>query len=433
MKMKTDFLLPVLLLFTGNSYALDWLAEPGFGFSERYSDNLRLLVNTIPHHDNFVSTISPSLMLGYIADDNELKTNFHWNQLVYHGESDLDYSEKTVSLNHIFQAERWKTGLMAKYSDESSLTGQLDVNGSGQISTQVPRFTKSIAPEFTYFLSEKDSLLFSYNYTNLVFGKHLSIGFSDYHTNQADVTLNHKYSQQLSLNARVGYSTYDAANNSFARLRKSTFPFEFENTELAYTRSQTTYNYQVGLQYAFTEKMTISANIGMNDVSTTSSNILKFLTCRTGPGSCPDVGTPQPFSNTGNTYSLAFYRLFEHGDLSLNANQQLSPASTGSLQNTSQINATANYHIDDRWTAGINGYYLKSEIVGGSVNSGLGAINRNLTSISPNIQWKMTQDINIQLSYSYLDQILTSTNQSANSNSLQLQFFYQPPINHQVK
>lgn len=449
MKIKTGYLLPAMILYASNCHGLDWLIDPEFGFTERYTDNLRLATTNTPHRDNLISTISPSLLLGYVADDNELKANFNWNQLVYHGESSLDFSEKILTVNHVFNGDRWKTELDAKYGLESSLTTQLDVNGSGLVSAQVGRLTKSISPEFTYKLTEKNSLQLSGTYMDASFEKHPSIGFSDYTNQQVNATIFHNYSEQLSFNFNTGYSIYKAGNNFPGTANEQVLAYNLFLTpnllfndpyNLTYSQKSTTLSYQLGLQYAFSEQMLFSATAGIRDTTSHSSEIYTFGYVPGYPSGYPGYTPAVPgYSVTSNTngkiYSASLTRDFETGNFSLSANQQLNPASTGSQMQTSSITASVNYNFSERWTAGFMSSYLIAQAVS-AVNTSLNNLayfNRNLTTLSPNVQWQWTPDIHLKFSYTYMEQNYTQTNQSAFANNVQLQFIYQPQINRQVK
>ena len=75
------------------AYALDWLINPQLDVTERYTDNLRLLIGS-HHPGNLITTLSPSLVLGYIEDNEDFQANLRWNQLLYHDDPNIDFSEK---------------------------------------------------------------------------------------------------------------------------------------------------------------------------------------------------------------------------------------------------------------------------------------------------------------------------------------------------
>ncbi|CAD6874001.1 hypothetical protein [Methylomonas fluvii] len=84
-------------------------------------------------------------------------------------------------------------------------------------------------------------------------------------------------------------------------------------------------------------------------------------------------------------------------------------------------------------STGINANYLLSESISTFSNDTTRSNNRTFITLSPNVQWHWTPEINLNLSYSYRQQVLESINQTITGDSVQLQFSYQPQINRQVK
>ncbi|QWF70157.1 hypothetical protein KEF85_12490 [Methylomonas paludis] len=426
MKFKKEFLITTLLSLTSTSHAFDWFVDPHFTVTERYTDNLRLLVK--PTRDNLITTLTPSMHFGYLADNNELKGSFLWNQYLYHGESTLDFSEKIVNLNHAFTADRWRTNVTGRYAIESTITTQTDVNSGGFVVAQLPRTTENIAPDITYQLTEKNSLQFGASYLDVSFDKHPNLAFTNYTNSQLFSTLNHTYTEQLSFNLTGSYSLYDTGTNggvTFLYNNNPLLPYQ-EN----YKQNSATTTIQVGSQYLFDEQTTFSATAGLRDTNSHTA-----YQCSGGflvPG-CPSVSTQYSSTTNGKIFSAALKRSFERGNINLSANQQLNPASTGSQQQSTVLNASGNYEISDRWSMGISGMYQIVDVITPSRSPALFNFNRHLTTISPNVQWKWTHEVSLLLSYTYTDQYFPSSNVSAKSDSIQLQFNYQPLINRQVK
>ncbi|ANE55720.1 MULTISPECIES: hypothetical protein [Methylomonas] len=434
MKIKTDFLLPALVLCSGNSYALDLLFEPDFSFKERYDDNLRLQPD--PIRDNWVSTLSPALTSGYISENNDLTTKFRWNELIYHGESSLNFSEKLANLNHQFRHELFKTDFGASYLEQSSLSTQLDETGSGNLRTQVPRISKSLSPSFTYFLTEKNSLQLSYNLTDVKFDRPENIAssnaFSDYKNQQFSAIATHAYSQRLSFNLIGSYSKFDSISDisGFGTVRKvagfDVIPFLSKGTT-TYNQNSATLNYQAGLQYAFSEQLQLSFSAGIRNTDTETVGHTIF-----NNPLFQSTEFSQNSRTSGHVFSANLTQKSEWGSINLNAGQQLNPASSGTQQTSTTFSAAANYNLSERWSTGINANYLIAETVStfGDISS---SNNRTYAAISPNIRWQWTPEINLDFSYSYRQQYFESNNQTAIGNSVQFQFSYQPQINRQVK
>jgi hypothetical protein len=434
MKIKTEFLLPVMVLFSHNSQALEWLFEPDFSASERYTDNLRMQIT--PTRDNLITTLSPGVLLGYMAENQSLRTNFKWNELIYHGDSELDFSEKIGNINHQFNGERFKTDLAAQYAEQSSINTQLDLDGSGNLQVQVPRTTRSISPGFTYNFTERNALQLGYNYVDVTFDRTPALadnlGYSDYDNQQFTATFIHTYSERLSFNLTGAYSEFNSSSDSSTNTRFNFFGIPLEqNVATIYEQNSTTWFYQAGLQYLFDEQTQVSLSAGMRDTenktrySQTVSYDPAFFT-----------GSSQEFNDTssasGHVFSANLNRKTEWGDISLSAGQQLNPSSSGNQQQSTTFAGNLRYNLSERWSAGINASYLQSESTS-TFNRGRASNDRTYLSVTPNIRWRWTPDINLELSYSYRQQDYDFLDDSAISNNLQLTFSYQPQINRQVK
>ncbi len=440
MKIKTDFLLPALVLFSADSYALDLLFKPEFSFRERYDNNVRMQIN--PRHSNLISTISPGVMFGYLADDNELNTRFRWNELIYSSDSALDFSEKLVNLSHKYQGERFKTDLTASYAEESSINTQLDptlidptqINEAGGVQLLVPRNTKSVSPTVTYNLNEKSSLQLGYSYQDVAFDRSQNLtnifNYSDYSFQQYSATASHTYTERLSFNLTGAYSEYESANESpgVARVNIFGIPVNVPVTT-GFSQKSTTITYQAGLQYLFDEQTQLAFSAGIRDTTTESTQFTNFRDSTT-PFSPP---TSLSRNTIGNVFSASLARKSDWGDFSLSAGQQLNPASTGQQQTSTTFSARGRYNLTERLSTGINANYLLSESISTLSNDTSRSNNRTFITLSPSVQWRWTPEINLDLSYSYRQQVYESNNQTITGDSVQLQFSYQPQINRQVK
>lgn len=431
-------LLLIMLWFTDSCYAIDWIKEWNLTTTQRYTDNLRMQLQ--PARSNLITTLSPSAVLGYLNDDNELRVKLNWNQLLYDDETALNFSEKIATLTDTYRNDRWTAYLTARYGYESSLTSQLGVNGSGNLTSQVPRLSETITPDIIYKLSEKNSVEFTGTYSNVTFISHPGTGFYDYTNWTINSIFTHQYSETLSFNVNAGYSLYNAGNTvNIGNFLTTGLP-----TDYSYHQNSKTLSYQLGLKYSFDEKTTFTGSGGLRNSNTTSNidtNVpgvnCVLLLIQYGPNTaCPNSSQVVNSSTNGKIYSANLKRDFEKGMVNFSFNQQLNPASTGSQQQTTQISATMNYNISERWNTGLNYTYLISDYVAGYYSSNTAYTNlnnRTVNSITPNIKWRWTPDMSFELTYTYTDQIYTLENLNAVGNNMQLQFVYQPQTNRQVK
>ena len=453
MNVKMKHWLPLMAVFSNTCQAIDWLLEPDFSVTERYSDNVSMQSNPASIISSMITTLSPAILLGYQAEDNELRTHFRWNQLIYHNASFLDFSEKLLDVNHRYHGERFTTGLAARYYEQSSINNQLidpTLDVAGQ--TLIPRYTRSIAPNFTFVLTEKNSLQFDYSYEDVSFDRPenlRSLRFSDYTSQQFSATLTHAYSERLSFNLVGAYSLFDSSVSYPANTSIENGVIFFGNTPFLvplpspasrsittdYDQKSKNFFYQAGLQYAFDELTQLSLSAGMRN----TDNKTRISQTTTYDPEIPFFGL---INNTvennlsskasGHVFSANLNRKGEWGDFALNANQQLNPSSSGSQAQTTSFSATAHYNLNERWSTGLTANYRISEYtnVFNAVNT---RYDSTYTTLSPRIRWRWSPEVNLELSYTYAQREYTSSHQTSVGNNVQLQFSYQPKINRQVK
>jgi len=452
MNLKMKRLLPIMVVLSDTCQAIDWLFEPDIRVKERYSDNVSMQSNPDSIISSMITTLSPSILLGYQAEDNELKTHFNWNQLLYHNASFLDFSEKLLDLNHRYRGERFSTSLAAAYYEQSSINTQLlDPTLAFSSDVLVPRFTRSVSPGVTFLLTEKNSLQFDYSYQDVTFDRPkslLSLRYSDYTNQQFSATLTHAYSERLSFNLVGAYSLFDSSTSISENLLPITFvdinglPFPIPlpepsnpSTTTNYEQKSKNFFYQAGLRYAFDELTQLSLSAGMRhtDNKTHTDTIISFDPEYPGFGLANRTSTNNRSSKAiGHVFSADLNRKGEWGNIALSASQQLNPSSSGSQAQTTLFTVMGNYNLSDRWTTGINAKYRISEYT--SVFSGLNTrYNSTYTTVTPRIRWRWTPEINLELSYTYAQREYTSSHQTSVGNNVQLQFSYQPEINRQVK
>lgn len=454
MRLPKPWLLPVLLGCSSNSQAIDWLLHPEYSQSERYDDNITMQVSNRHMIDSLITTLSPTLTLGYQTQDQDLKSHFRWNELVYHDAPALDFSEKLLDVNHGFQGEWFKTGLEASYHEQSSINTQLDIGGSGQLASRlIPQTQRSISPNVLFSLDERNSLRLDYSYQDVVFqrpaGYSNTTSYSDYRSQQLSATGIHNYSERLTLTATGAYSLFDTANDGVPHSAKwvcwsenAFYPCTV-TSRLGYQQQSTTFFYQAGLQYVFDELTQLSFSAGMRD-----SNNHSLQQLSTGYSINPKTGKPyhDPIdkqyrinsSASGHVFSASLTRHFARGNFSVNAGQQLNPSSSGQQQQTTQFGVQARLNLSERWSSGLNFSHQisQSSLMFNSANNAAGkpiSFNRTYTSITPDIQWRWTPEINLQLSYTLRQQEYVDSGLTAVGNSIQLLFSYQPQINRQVK
>jgi len=430
---------PLMLCASLTCQANDYFFNPVFKTKEAYYSNIRLLQT--PPQDNWVTTLSPGVNFGLRHENGELKSNFTWNQLFYTNQTELNISEQLFSMGYQHKGERLQWGTSGYYYHQSYLNTESTGTVLGAVNfTQIMAKQLSLAPTVTYAIDERSSLSLDYSYNKTAYDKNPNVlYYSDYDYHQVSGTFSHLYTENDKLNVTLSGSRYKTV-----------------------LRDYPTYNEvaQLGWQHSFSQQLVAYVSAGINYSQTKIPNLQDPLLsqafylgvfpvlydpavgCRQSliPGNnpCyidPDTNGLTPIQRYGvedsNKFGQVFQgsiqKSFERGSVSLVGSRNQTPTSQG-LQTSTSLSINNAYTINERWTSGLTATYSNNVITGQQRN----LYDRTNITISPNINWKWTPEINVGLSYTFRHQ--EYKNQSnALGNIVQLQFSYQPQTNYQVK
>jgi len=412
----------ILLLGTvasWNCYAVDYFLDPKFSASQRYDSNLRMLIK--PEQYNLISVFGPGIDAGYRRENSELKTNFTWNQMLYDNQSDLNFDERLFNLNYQRNLQQFKFDLAGSYNSQSSLTTEPELSGTRFITRtkQIRRNNLNISPTATYDFDERNNVSLNYLYNKTTYGKHANNSLSDYDYQQVTGTYGYLYSERDKFTASLSGSQYK-------------MPMQKQNALIESSQASTTETFQLGWQHSFTEQLIASLSGGIRHTQSESTQRRgQYFVKANNTGQIFLIPASEFTTKTdgfGQVFNGYVQKNFERAMLNLGASQQLSPTTQGQQQQT-QLTFSSSYSLSESWTTGINGNYSIYDLPDQNNSS----LKRTYYSVSPTINWKWTQEINLGFSYTYRQQKYDSENVIREGDIVQLQFNYQPQINRQVK
>lgn len=391
--MKSLLVILFALCVAASCQAGEYFWEPVLNTYERYESNLFL--RPTPIQDNWITTLSPGINAGFRHENGELNSNFTWNRLFYTNQSELNIDEQLFSTDYNHTSERTKWGLSGSYNNQSSLNTVGTVNGLSF--SQVMSKHLNVAPTLSYSFNERSLLTLDYSYNKVTYEKNPNSFLANYDYHQASASGSYRYTPLDKVSMTLSSSRY--------------------KTPL---QNQTTYNHvaQLAWQHSFTEQLVAYVSGGLN-YSQAESTQLRFV-----PAS--EITTQR--SGFGKVFRASIQKAYERGSVSLTGLQNQTPTSQG-LQTQTQLSISNSFSFNDRWTSDLTASYIQYEQTGQQNSTS----NRTFYSISPGIHWKWTPEINLGLSYTYRQQDFEGSDQSSQGNTVQLQFSYQPQINHQVK
>ena len=412
--MKKSCLVPFAFCVSLACQAESYYLTPVFRADEQYYSNLFLREK--PLQDNWITTLSPGLSFGILNEDSTLTSNFTWNHLFYTNQSELDIDEQLFSLGYHHQpTERLQWGIDSSYNNRSSLNTEGTINGL--LFTQVMSRQLNLAPSMSYGLDERNSLAVDYSYNNTDYDESQNFALTDYDYHQLSGTYSHLYFERDKLSATLSSSRYKAK-----------------------VQDQTIFNHvgQLGWEHNFDEQWASALSAGLNYSQTSVTVPLLIPTVFQGRLIFvdPNTGAISPVqrfeelenSGFGAVYNASIKNTFERGTATLMATQNQSASSNG-LQTQTRLALDTAYIINERLHTGFSASYSSFEITGQQDNLN----NRTTFSFSPSVSWKWTPELNLLLSYTYLQQEFDRGGQPSIGNTVQLTFLYQPQINHQVK
>ena len=425
--MKKGFLVPVMLCASFTSQATDYFYNPVISSSERYTSNISLQpISTA----NWISKLSPGLNVGLRNDNVDLKSNFTWNQLFYTNNSELNISEQLFNIDYQHRRGRLQWGLDGSFNHQSSLNNLNTVQGFTLAQVMVKQL--KIAPTVSYALNELSSVSMNYSYTNADYEKNTSIFLSSYDYHQLSGTFTHLYTEHDKLNATVSGSRYKIPTRgltTFNEVGQLGWQHSFNDQLVTYVSA--------GVNYSQTELQTPVGQLVPQLVPYPFNNLDMYMDPNPPHQIYPtqryEIVTTNTTTNThgiGGVFQASIQKSFEKGSVALVGSQNQTPTSQG-LQTQSQLTLTPAYTLTERWSSGMSANYSIYKMP--TASNGFSDTSRTYASVSPNITWKWTPEVNVGVSYTYRQQEYKNFLGLREDNGVQLQLTYQPKINNQVK
>lgn len=337
--------------------------------------------------EDTIFLLKPSFTLSYGEENWSFDSGGH--VALYRYESLDEYDRENY---HIWFGgdrnitERLQFGVRASYDYDNTFEDEL--TESGYITQPTLRERYNVIPDFSYQLSERDSLSFS-----------LPLQF---------IT----YEDKVNPNSDSYGGVF-----SWSRMlsnQKSSFLTQFSYNKYLFDRSdgetdQDVYTALFGMSYKPTERLDLRGLIG---VGRAVSNV-DF-------DGMADVDQ----KDTYFSFDLSGTYLWERWKLTLGADRQASPSTYGELTLRTRGTATANYSFTERFAGDLSGAYYHTE------TAGLVSEEKKRTYyIRPQLIYKMTENSRLRLEYKYTSVNNEITDDVDRQNRISLQFDYQYPMN----
>ncbi|MFK5950144.1 MAG: hypothetical protein QM500_15375 [Methylococcales bacterium] len=377
--------------------------KPSISIQTEYDDNKRLKTNRFNNIDTsaFGIITRVNAKVGARSDRYEVALDNQFILNRYKSAFDLDSEDFNFNLTSNYQlTERNNISLGASFKRDTTLTSELDVNGSGSgiIQDNIRHEQWSIDPSWSYTLSSTQFLQASYTHAE------------------------HNYKKSAVGGGLVNY-TIDNFSSSFTQqwtplfsnfLSFSALSFKIPKIEqgnVESSRKTTEYSINIGAQYQIAPTWSTSLSVGERFTTTKATQTLKVNNF--------DLGTT---SNDvqGLIFSFSLDKQFETGKANITYSRSTSPQGQGRLQVSENLVASFDHRFNQKLQVTLNGS-LNDVSTSGNVNDGN---DRTYFDIRPTIRWGFDKQTSLTASYRYRTQSFNDRNEEAISNAVILNFNY---------
>jgi hypothetical protein len=387
-----------LALLCSISHAAEWSLEPQLSLTGQYDDNPDLIPGS--HSGAGGATVAPRLLLGYGSETLTVRGRLEADIVRYPGESRLNENDYLADLFSNYKStERTSWNLGASYRRDtvlqfgtlSQLRTQPETNlptattDLGASRRRVERESEGINPSFAYELTERATVRLNYGFQNVTFpNAEPQDGLFDYSTHRAAASLGYKLTERDEVGGSVTYQHAD-----FDELVGSN---KFDDWALT-----------GDISHAFTETLTGGLSAGARRTSF-------------------DVGNTSS-SDTGFVLGIQAKQTGELTTFEGRANHQVVPSGSGGMVEQNRVVFVVDRKLTPRWSATLLAEYFRLNSLG-SLNS---SNDRRLYRINPALRFLITEDLDLELAYRYVNSKFETDPEAATSNAVLLTLTYHPP------
>ncbi|NOQ76242.1 MAG: hypothetical protein GQ475_00340 [Methylococcaceae bacterium] len=397
-------LIVITICWAGPVKAKEIYFQPSIGIRTEYDDNKRLSTeSSLPGIDKSAYAVitRANAKLGMRSSNYELELD---NQLIinrYQSEFDLDSEDFNINLTTSYSlTERSRLGLSGNFTQDTTLTSELDATGTGLVQDNVIRQQWSITPNWSYSLSNTQFLQTNYTHSEITYEESERGSFVDYSIDNISLSFRQQWTSLLS-------NTLSLSAMSFKIPKIGSGIFES-------SRETTEYSVNIGVDYQISPTWSTSLTVGQRFTNTETTQKFNFTTL-----TFDDVTTSDDVS--GLIFSFSVDKQFYSGSAGLEYSRSTSAQSQGQLQINERVEANYNYKVNARLQLSLTGGMNETSISGSEDNDN----GRTYFNIRPSVRWTFNQQTNITVAYQYRTQTFESNNEEAVSNSVSLNFNYQ--------
>jgi hypothetical protein len=408
------------ILWPSSLKAKEIYLQPSISFQMEYDDNKRLKTNRFDNIDTsaFGFITRAAAKVGVRSDRYEIALN---NQVIinrYISDFDLDSDDFNINLKAGYSfTERSRFGFSGSYTRNTTLSSELDSDnsdGTGLVQDNITRHKWSVSPDWSYVLSEKQTLQASYSHSEISYGESELGSFVDYNIDLGSLSINQQWTSLFSSFISVSAMYYEvpSMNGSFDLNQNGS---DFDGFKGVFEGSQeiTEYSATVGAEYQISQTWSANAHVGVRFTNTEATRKNFF-----NDGSISDV--PTSSDTQGLVYSVGVNKQFETGEASLVYSRSTSAQGDGRLQVRDSFKAHYGYEFSRKLQLSLDGSIDNSS----SATNGDASNDRVYYRVRPSIRWAFDRQASLTAGYQYRRQKYEGSDDAAVSNAVFLTFSY---------
>jgi len=357
-------------------HAAEWTITANANPSIQYDDNVLMEEDK---QDSFHFAIRPTTVMGHALENSASSISVGYKIDRYMSLSELDTENPFIQAQTQHQTERSEWGLSASYVEDSTRTDAAD--DTGDFTTQSIVTTKSIAPSYSYQLTERDSLSVNGSYSERNYS---TTDYDDNETKSLTTAWQHQYTERLSGGLSAAVYNYQADGPTR-------------------TSENDNYNLSLTVNYQWTEEWQIDGRIGVRHLKSEDTDSAR---------------NKEKNTNTGSAFDFSLKKQGEIDSLTIGANRTLSPSSTGEVDEQLGVNINWSRNLSETLTASIRASYQETTSALDDSNE-----KRENINFSPSLRWQFERNVGLDFSYNYRQQN-ESDQDDVDSNAVMLTLTY---------
>lgn len=381
-----SILLSTITLFVNPANADEWYLQPSV--QERTLANDNVTLNRSKKQPVVGGILSPQLRIGHRSETLDFNLTGRTDLNGYIVNSQLSTVDTRAQFQGTYTGELSRLSLNAEYNRDTIFNDIEDSSGSSE--QAIRTMTTTVTPAWSYEITELDQINLSARYFDRSYGQSQK-EHTDYTSYSASANWQHRLSPTDAVSVGGSYTRF--------------LPDDQSNTK------ENIYNLNFGWTHEFSERFHFEASAGPSLTDKTSE----------APNSQENGG--QTSDLTYNANLLASYQINDLTRFVASYSRKSEPTSNGTTKDRDRVALTLDYRATESVTLSMHAAYTGNE--SGSSRSQNGSFKR-LISLEPSIAWQIDEDVDLSLSYRFLQKTFKSPSDTAESNAVFLTLTYRP-------